>query len=242
MTPAIFTRSAAAGIAMTAGALAPAMAQEMPVAKIMVSGTGIANVAPDMAVLSLTVVREAASAREALSANNAAMAEVLSQMKARAIAERDLQTANFTISPRYKRYTSNQNNAVSPEIIGYVVQNSLSVRVRDLSQLGEIIDASVSLGVNSGGNIAFTNDDPSAAIDEARALAMQKAIASATTLTNAAGIGLGPIMEISEQSFQPRPMPMARAEMAMASDSAVPIASGENSYSVTVNVTFALDQ
>jgi uncharacterized protein YggE len=131
----------------------------------------------------------------------------------------------------------------APRIVGYTVRNSLSVRVRDISKVGAILDKSVTLGVNEGGSILFTNDDPSAAMTQARVKAMQEATAKAKTLAQAAGVKIGRVLEISEQSFNPRPMPMARAEMSMArSADAVPVAAGENTYKVTVNVSFAIDQ
>jgi len=63
-------------------------------------------------------------------------------------------------------------------------------------------------------------------------------------LAAAAGVALGDVMEISEQSYHPGPMPVARAEMMMAraANDAVPVATGENSYRVTVQMSFAIDQ
>ncbi|MEN0000077.1 MAG: SIMPL domain-containing protein [Pseudomonadota bacterium] len=213
-----------------------------PTPRIIVSGTGTADIAPDMAVLTLSVLRQAETARAALDANNQAMAAVLDAMRAEGIEDRDLQTANFRINPRFERPSSSNSQRRDPVIIGYDVYNTLTVRVRDLDSLGAVIDRSVTLGANSGGNIQFTNDDPSAAIEQARIKAMQEALRKAETLSSTAGVGLGPILQISEQSSQPRPVPFARAEMAVVADAAVPIATGENSYSVTVNVTIALDQ
>ncbi|MBO6639403.1 MAG: SIMPL domain-containing protein [Roseitalea sp.] len=212
--------------------------------QITVSATGTANVAPDMAVIGLTVLREAETARDALDANTMAMAEVLAAMQAEGIAERDLQTSNFNIQPRYVHPEPKNGVRPAPRIVGYQVSNSLTVRVRDLERLGAILDQSVTLGVNQGGGISFTNDDPSAAITEARTKAMQAAIGKAETLTEAAGIGLGRILTISEQSSEPRPIAMARgAVMEMAADAApVPVAAGENTYRVSVNVTFELAQ
>ena len=123
------------------------------------------------------------------------------------------------------------------------MRNGLDVRVRDLAKLGAIIDQSVTLGVNEGGNIMFTNDDPAAAIDKARASAVQDAAARAKTLASAAGVKLGRLLEISENSYNPGPAPMMRTEM-MASKAAdaMPVAAGENSYQVTVSVSYAIEQ
>jgi uncharacterized protein len=209
--------------------------------RIVVSGVGDAVRAPDMAVLSLTVMREAPTARGALDANSAAMEKVIANMKTLGIAARDLQTSAFSINPRYS-YPQRNSTGEARKLIGYTVRNSLTVRVRDIARVGEILDASVTMGVNEGGNISFTNDDPSAALTEARVAAVKAATEKARTLAKSADVKLGPVMEISEQSHRSGPVPMMRAEMAMSSDSkSVPVAGGENTYNVSVQMIFAIE-
>ncbi len=244
-----FTRSlivatALSGSVLTTGFIAPALAAEAErrEATIMVSGEGEATVAPDMAVISLAVVRDADTASEALSANSAAMTEVLAALKAQGIAEKDLQTTDFSIQPKYKQETRTDGTYEAPVIVGYTVSNGLTVRVRELAKLGTIIDQSVKLGVNQGGGISFTNDDPEATIEAARKQAVEKAAAKAKTLTEAAGVKLGRVVEISENFARPMPQVYAAAPMAKMADESVPIASGENLYSVTVNITYAIEQ
>ena len=216
-----------------------------PPARILVTGEGKVDAAPDMAILSLTVAREAQTAREALDANSMAMKDVLGAMKKQGIEDRDLQTSGFSIQPRYVYPTAKTSGERRPpEIVGYTVRNSLNVRIRDISAVGKILDLSVTLGVNEGGNIQFTNADTTAIITQAREAAVRNALTRAETLARAAGVNTGRILEISEQSYNPGPMPMARAEASMmrsASDS-VPVATGENTYRVNVNVTFEIDQ
>lgn len=221
-----------------------AMAQDNQTPRILVTGTGTVSIEPDMAIVSLGVTKQEKTARAALDANTSAMADILAAMKAAGIAESDLQTSNFSIQPQYFYPKSSSDGDNRPRIDGYIVRNSLTVRIRDLATIGDVLDASVSLGVNDGGNLVFTNDDPQAAISEARAKAMKDAMKKAGTLTEAAGVELGDIIEISEQSRQNSPRPMAQARMMeMAADSApVPIAAGENTYQVSVNVTFGLEQ
>ena len=112
-----------------------------------------------------------------------------------------------------------------------------------LAKLGEIVDKSVTLGVNQGGGIQFTNDKPEPIITEARKAAVADAIVKAKVLAEAAGVSLGKVVNISEQGYRPEPVPMMRAGMAKeyAAD-AVPVATGENSYNVMVNVTFEIKQ
>ena len=217
---------------------------EEPVPRINVQGEGRADIAPDMAILTLTVMREDKTARAALDANSAAMAEVLDAMREAGIAQRDLQTSGFSIQPRmnYPRPRSGEGNQ-PPQVVGYTVRNTLTVRIRDIGTVGEILDLSVSLGVNQGGQVTWSNQDPSAALGEARTLAVKDAMARAQTLADAAGVQLGALLQLSEQSLQSRPVPVAQAEMMMSrSADAVPVATGENSYRVTVSASYKIVQ
>ncbi|MFT2212347.1 SIMPL domain-containing protein [Rhizobium giardinii] len=247
MTPTYFRRALtttvlAAAIAGFAGTAALAQEKEPREAVVSVFGEGHAQVAPDMAILSFSVIKDAKTAREALDANNKAMADVLNALKAGGIAERDLQTSGFAVNPQYQ-YPDNNDGGNRPAVLtGYQVANSLTIKVRDLAKLGEIIDQSVTLGVNQGGSIQFTNDKPEATIIEARKEAVADAVAKAKVLSEAAGVALGRIVEISENSSRPEPLPMMRTMAKEYAADAVPIATGENSYNVTVNVTFAIMQ
>jgi uncharacterized protein YggE len=235
MNRTIMTLALAAAVALPA---ASAEAQQLPPPRIIVMGEGQAAIPPDMALLSLSVMREARTAREALSANNEAMAAVIAAMKEFGIADRDLQTAGVQINPRYN-YTNKPDGTQTAELAAYQVTNTLSVRIRDLDKTGEILDKSVSLGVNQGGGVFFANDDPSAVITEARKKAVADAVAKARTLAEAAGVGLGKVIEINDQAFAPPPMPI-EAKAFDAAAPAVPIQAGENSYRVQVSVTFEL--
>lgn len=216
----------------------------VPEPRILVTGQGRAVVAPDMAVLSLMVTREADTARAALDSNSSAISDVIAALKSEGIEARDIQTSNFSIQPRYsRRVPGSSANREPPRIVGYTVRNGLNVLVRDITALGAILDKSVTLGVNEGGNITFVNKDPSAAIEQARIKAVQEAIAKAHTLADAAGVKTGRVLEISEQSAIPHPITLARAEMGMfRSADSVPVAAGENTYKVTVHVSIAIDQ
>lgn len=204
---------------------------------LSVSGNGAAVLAPDMAILDLAVVSEAKTARAALSENSTAMTRVLDSLQTEGIAERDIQTSGFAIQPRYENRRN--NSSPQPVILGYSVRNSLTVRVRDLDRVGAILDTSVSLGINQGGNIRFSNEDPAAALESARIAAVKDAEKKARTLAEAAGVPLGKMLSLSEQSHAAMPMPMARASMAMESF-AVPVMGGENTYQVNVSVTYLL--
>jgi len=207
-------------------------------ARIVVSGEGEATVPPDLALLSLSVMREAKTARAALDANNDAMAAVIAAMKSAGIKDRDLQTAGIQINPRYN-YTNKPDGSQEAELVAYQVTNTLSVRIRDIDKTGEILDKAVSLGVNQGGGISFSNEDPKAAVTEARKKAVSDAMAKAKTLAEAAGVSIGRVLEITDQNIAPAPMPI-NAKAFDAAGAAVPVQAGENAYAVQVTVTFEL--
>lgn len=218
-----------------------------PYPRILVTGVGSVDVAPDMAILTLTVSREAETAGAALAANSTAMSAVLEVMRTEGVEKLDLQTSQFSIRPNYVYLPPKPSgNRKAPRLVGYTVRNSLTARVHDIDRVGVILDKTVAAGVNEGGNIAFTNDDPAAAITQARALAMQDAIAKAKTLAAAAGVKLGKLLEISEQFAHVDPLLRGGVGFAMMASAdaarAVPVAAGENTYKVTVNVSYAIDQ
>jgi hypothetical protein len=221
----------------------PALAQQAPdTPRIVVTGEGEATVRPDMAIVSLSVMREAETARAALDANNDAMSTVISALKEAGIEDRDIQTSGLSIQPRWD-YPRSEDGSQTARLVAYQVTNSLTIRVRDLARVGAVIDNSVSLGVNQGGSISFTNQDPDAVIDQARRAAVEDATRRARTLADAANVELGAILEITEQANMPRPMPLDARVMRMeAADASVPVEAGENSYSVNVTMTFRLEQ
>ena len=213
--------------------------------RIVVSGEGEATAMPDLAIMTLGVVREAPTAREALDANNKAMAKVIAAMKASGVADRDLQTARVQIHPRYD-YLKKPRGTQETKLVAYMVSNTLTVRVRYLSEVGELFDKAVTLGVNEGGGLAFINDDVSAMMTEARKEAVADALEKAKIISEAAGVKLAEIIDISEGfARQPRHWSdyerSAQRSMRMDSEAPVPIEIGENSCRVQVNITFELN-
>lgn len=211
-------------------------------AVITVSGEAHASLAPDLAIISFAVSKTEKTARAALDANNQAMTAVVKALKESGIAAKDLQTSGFSIAPQFVYPNDNNNNPKPPVLTGYTVTNTLTVRLRDLAKIGSVLDRSVTLGINEGGSINFSNENPEKTIDGVRAAAMKNAAAKAKILAEAAGVKLGRIVEISEASAAPEPRALAPMAMAKEASDQVPVEAGELSYSVTVNASFAIDQ
>lgn len=219
----------------------PAMAADNATPQITVTGEGEIPATPDMAILSVGVLKTASSASEALHANNQALSAAIKTFKDAGIESRDIQTSGFSISPQFDYSPAAQNDNKPPKLTGYQVANDITVRVRDLKNLGKLLDVVVSDGINSGGNIRFTNSNIDDLLKDARKAAVKNAIERAKELTEAAGIKTGAILSISEeQNAPPRGIVMSMAASKMADR--VPVEAGENSYQAHVTVTFALQQ
>lgn len=220
----------------------PAQERERKEPVIVVSGEGDAAIAPDLAIVSLGVAETRKSARDALDVANAAMGAVVDALKKQGIEPRDLQTSGLSIQAQYSYPQNGDGTPKPPVLTGYMVANTLTVRIRDLAKVGAVIDQAVTLGVNQGGDIRFTNADPATTVAAARTEAVKDAIDKARTLADAAGVKLGRILEITEARNPGDPRPLMSARMTKEAADAVPVEAGENSYSVDVNVTFAIDQ
>ena len=212
----------------------PALAHDEPQKRtISLVATGAVKTTPDKVDISTGVTSEAKSAREALDQNTEAMAKVVEALKGEGIEPKDTQTTNFSVSPVYEQ----RKEGTAPFIVGYRVTNAVRITVRDTKKLGAILDKVVSLGANQIDSIEFGVEEPEVLKDEARKLALKTVTDNAKLYAEAAGVGLGQILSISEEesSYQPRFAPAA-TRMEMAKD--VPIEAGTASVEVRVRVSW----
>jgi uncharacterized protein len=203
--------------------------------RLDVSAEGEVARAPDIATLSAGVVTQGASAAAAMADNARRMAAAVAALKQAGVADKDIRTSSLSLQPRY----TDNNGDQPPRISGYQASNQLNVIFRDIKRAGPILDALVGQGVNQISGPDFALEHPDAALDEARAQAMQKARARAEVYAKAAGLGVKRIVAIQESGgYSPQPprpfMAMARAK------AATDLQPGEEKIGVTLNVTFEL--
>jgi uncharacterized protein YggE len=216
----------------------PALASEPSVRTIRVSGEGKATAPPDMATIHTGVVTQAKSAQDAVAENNVAMKRILSALAEHKIAAKDIQTSSFGVRPEYKRGPRGQQQT---EIIGYRVTNQVRVMVRDLPDLGQVLDALVAAGSNQVSGVSFGIDDPTGVLNQARNRAISDARSRAALYAHAANVRVGKVISISEQALAaPRSQFVGRA-FAADSAGAVPVATGEQELRVTIHMVFALE-
>ena len=238
LRPIVLALSLAIALPMTANAQTQADAAiAAPQGTLLsVSATAEATRVPDIATISTGVVTQAADANAAMRANAAQMDKVMKAIRAAGIAERDIQTSGINLNPQYK-YADNQ----PPTITGYQASNTVNVKVRDLSKLGQVLDAFVANGANQLNGPNFEVDKPDEAYDEARLAALKKAQTRARTYASALGLNVRRIVSISEGGASlPRPMPMMRAMAADGFAKETSVSPGEASLSVSIDVVFEL--
>ena len=203
---------------------------------LSVSAQAEAKRVPDIAMLSAGVVTQATEADAAMRANAAQMEKVMAAIRAAGIAARDVQTAGVNVHPQY-----DYREGSTPKITGYQATNTVNVTVRDIGELGDVLDALVASGANQVHGPSFDIDDKDAVYDEARRAALEKARARAEMYAQALGMRVRRIASISEGGGfgPPRPMMMAM-DAAQESRASTPISPGESMLTVNLDIVFEL--
>ena len=204
---------------------------------ISVTGSGQANLEPDIAYLYLGVHTEKTTASEAMAENNAQTQSMIDALTKFGIDKKDIRTTNFSIYPQDK-YDPQSGTPTGEKV--YSVDNTVYVTVRDLKQLGDLLDTVVAAGANTINSIQFDVADKAEAIKTARAEAVKDAQAQAQELADSAGVTLGEIQALGFYDSQPYPMYEGKGGGAGAQSAAVPIQPGQLTFTVTVNATYAI--
>ena len=204
---------------------------------LSVNGTGRVNAVPDVADISIGVLEQAKEAGAASQKAAASMESVVQALLDLGIDEKDIQTTNISLSARYDW------NKDPAEIVGWEARNTVSVTVRDIDLVGDVVDTTVDSGANQVNGISFRVEDPSDAQEIARVAAVDDARAKADQLAAAAGVEIVGVISISESGGQQQqPIYMAREEMALAADSSAstPVLPGEVELSVNVYIQYEI--
>ena len=208
--------------------------QSTEVRTITVTGSGEVFLSPDIANISIGVHTEGGDAAEALAENNAQTQAVVDLLREMGVAERDIQTSNFSIFPRQEYDDQGRVTAIT-----YVVENTVRVTVRDLDEIGELLNSVVDTGANNIFGIQFDVEDRVSALSDARRAAVENARTVAEEIAQASSVELGQVHSIRVYGTAPMPVFQERALLqAPAAD--VPISPGQLSLSVEVEVVYEI--
>lgn len=192
-----------------------------------------ARVAPDYAVIQAGVVTEAANAAQAMNANARQISQTIRAIRQAGVNERDVQTANISLLPQYSYEDSRP-----PQLTGYRAENTVSVTVRDLKNLGKIIDAVTVAGANQIQGVRFEASQPREAINAARLEAVRDARSRAELYAQAMGMRVVRVALVEEGGAASDPQPLAR--FASAEAASTPIEPGELLFPMVITATFEM--
>jgi uncharacterized protein len=216
----------------------PARAQQPPAEaapRIIVSGEGSVSAAPDYAEIGCGVTTRAKTAKDATDANSKAMAAVAAALRSAGIEQKDIQTTRFSLQPVYAPPQPN----TEPKLTGFAVSNQFRVTIRQIENVGDILDRLIAAGATDVGDVEFQHADVAKALDQARENAVADARRKAELYARAANVKLGGVNWITEDSGYTPPMPMG-AMRAAGGLAAVPIMAGEDTLRVRITVGFEI--
>lgn len=208
--------------------------------RFTVTGSGVVYAKADIANIQVGLKTEAKkTAAEATIDSTKKMNDIVAELKKLGIEEKDIKTSNYNLNPVY-----NYTNEKGQELIGYEVMQNLTLKIRDLTKIGDVIAKATERGANQIGNINFTIDDEFALKNQARELAIEKAQEKAVLIAEQSGMKLGRIKGVFESSeFNPPIMyDYSNAKMELADGaaeiSAPNIQSGQNEVRVEVSLIY----
>lgn len=212
---------------------APATAAAEKLEKLVtVSGEATVSAVPDAATIRIGVSSQGKTARAASETNAKDMSAVIAAMKDAGIPDRDIQTSSLSLQPQY-----DQKQNVGSRLVGFQVNNIVTIKLRDIGRLATVIDRAIAAGANEMSGIEFEVSEHSKLLDQARAAAVADARRKAELYAGAASMKIGRVMAISEEGQAP---PRRYAPMLRAGTPATPISPGEQTLRAVVTVSFEL--
>lgn len=228
---------AASAIAMTPAlnAAVVEIESEGPVVELTINESVTAE--PDMATIGAGVTTETPTAVEAMRQNAVQMRKVIDQIKAQGVDEEDIQTTGISLNARYDYNRTTQQN----EFRGYAVSNRVSVKLREIDEVGELLDALVSAGATNLSGPTFSIENDKAAKDEARERAVKSGMARAEAYARMLGYDRVRVLEISEMIQNRAPLGgLVLREVAEAEADAAPVQPGRVSTGVSITIKYEM--
>ncbi len=216
--------------------------------QISITAEGKVTAVPDIAMVSLSVVSQGRTVGEVTKANTEKMNAIVAAVKGMSVEDKDIKSTGYYLTPQYETLPPivyNSTPVQPPKIVGYSLEQSLEIKVRQTDKAGDIIQKGTDLGANQVGQLTFNIDDPEELKGQAREQALKKAKEKAQALATQAGVTLGKVTNFSEDNYN-FPTYYARdyamgASMEAAPKAAAPtLEPGSQDVTVNVSVTFEI--
>jgi len=213
---------------------------EDSVPTITVRGTASIETTPDETIAGFGVESEEKLLAEAYEKNTDMMNSVISAVKGLGIQSKDIKTSSYIVNPVYPKDEKGRRIPGSP--VAFRVSQKITVKIRDVSQVGVLIDRVLSRGINVFTGIQFGSSKMEKLEDDARAKAAENARQKALLMTESLGVELGRVLRVTEPSGRPYPLKSARAYEAVSAVSAPQIEAGTMEVTADCEVVYEIRQ
>ncbi len=197
-----------------------------------VTGQGSVLVKPDIATINAGIEASSTTVKAVQDQINSVSSKIASAVKNLGVEEKDIKTINYSIYPTY------DYKQPTPKITGYRASATLTIKIRNIDKVNEVIDAATSSGANQISNIQFDVDDKSKAENEARQKAVDEAKKKAESAARIAGFSLGRLVNYQEDFGGIRPIPLAVG--GLKEDSSTQVEPGSSEIKVTVSLSYEI--
>jgi uncharacterized protein len=208
-----------------------------PQQNISVTGEGKVVGVPDVGLVTLSVLTDKPTAKEVMQENSGKMNEIIKFVKDSSVDAKDIQTTGYYLSPRYDWKDGIRIDR------GYELTSSISVKIRNLDKVSEIIDGAVSRGANQVGDIQFIIDDQEKLKNDAREKAITQAKEKAKDIAKSAGFSLGRVVSFSENDGSytyPQPLYLDKSVSGIGGGGAPSVEQGSQEITIDVTLGFEL--
>jgi uncharacterized protein YggE len=215
-----------------------AAAQTAAERSITVVGVGKATGKPDIARVTVGIETQAPSLQKAVDDNKAKMNGLLDTLKKLSLADKDIHTSNYSVYTERVAQPLGVDKAASTDQMIYHVTNQVDVTVRDVNQLGDVLDQAVAAGANNIYGVNFSVEDTAKLEADARTKAVADAKARAENLAQLNGVQLGEVLTVSEV-IGSTAYPLDYGAKGMGGGG-TPVQPGELEMSMSIQITYAV--
>ena len=209
-----------------------------------VSGEGKITAIPDVAQFTFSIITEGGKDIAKLQKENTEKGnKIIGFIKSQGVEDKDIKTQNYNLEPRYQYFNCYQpmdgksKSCPPPEIVGYTIRQTVSIKVRDFFKIGDILAGAIENGANSVSQLSFEIDDIDKIKNQAREEAIKKAKEKAENIAKAGNFRLGKLLSIEEEGFAPTPYYLKNMELSPMDAGGLPSPTIEpGSQEVTVNI------
>jgi uncharacterized protein len=205
---------------------------------IIIVGEGKITGVPDIANIQLGYSIEKPTVAAAQKDNTDKMNAMIDKLKKDfKIDPKDIQTANYFISPQYDWNNGKQT------LRSYLVSQNLNVKLRQMDKVSAIIEAAGASGLNQVGNLSFEIDNPEQLRQAAREKALAQAKEKAEALSKVVGVKLGKIISFSESANDNQPQPLYaldKSAVGIGGGGAPTVEAGSNEITIIATVEYEI--